>query len=140
MAQSISELSPIDIVALGSIKSGGARDEVQPGEHVVDFTVRVQGKVKVGEDTEKAPTARLPHLAVMALFIQRMGIQRERATAVLLSCMHDAISMDKSARETLLENYPEIAECEESLRVLMANLPPIKERGHVTTKLAVTAL
>ena len=137
MVQSIGGLSPIELVALSRLKADDARDAVSPGNHVVDFTVRVQGAVKIGEDTEKAPTARLPHLAVMALFIQRMGFQREAATSVLLSCMHDAIAMDKNARDTLLESFPEIATCEESLRTMMASLPPIRERGHVTVKLAV---
>lgn len=137
MSQSVGGLSPIELIALSRLKADDAREHVSPGSHAVDFTVRVQGTVKIGEDTEKAPTARLPHLAVMALFIQRMGFQRDQATAVLMSCMHDALVMDKSARETLLANFPEIATCEEGLRTMMASLPPIKERGHVTVKLAV---
>ena len=137
MAQNIGALSPVELLALSRLKADDARDKVAPGGHSVDFVVRVQGTVNVGEDTEKAPTARLPHLAVMALFIQRMGFQRDHATAVLMSCMHDAISMDKSARDTLLATFPEIATCEEGLRTMMASLPPIKERGHVTVKLAV---
>ena len=137
MAQSIGGLSAIELLALGSLKAGSARDEVAPGNHPVDFTVRVHGTVKVGEDTEKAPTVRLPHLAVMALFIERMGFQRERAIQILFQCMQDAINLDKDSRETLLNNFPEIRDCENGLRTMMQSLPPIKERGHVTTKLAV---
>lgn len=137
MVQRITDLSPIEIVALGSIKSGAARDEVRPGEHDVDFTVRVQGKIKIGEDVERAPTSHLPHLAVMALFIQRMGCQREHATAMLLSCMHEAITMDGNSRDTLLQNFPEIAGAEEGIRIMMANLPPVKARGPVNSNLSV---
>ena len=137
MTQSIGDLNPVELLALSRIKASEARDQVSPGTHPVDFTVRVQGSVKVGEDTEKAPTVRLPHLAVMALFIQRMGFQRDHATAVLMNCMREALEMDTSARDTLLANFPEIATCEEGLRTMMAALPPIKERGHVTVKLAI---
>jgi hypothetical protein len=139
MTKNIGGLSSVEILALSSLKAGESRDAVLPGSHPVDFTVRVQGTIKVGEDSEKAPTARLPHLAVMALFIQRMGFQRDAATAILFECMQEAISMDKDSRETLLTNFPGIAECEEGLRAMMASLPPIRERGHVTAKLAITA-
>lgn len=139
MVQNVGGLSPVEILALSSLKAGENRDAVLPGSHPVDFTVRIQGTVKVGEDTDKSPTARLPHIAVMALFIQRMGFQRDQATSILFECMQEAILMDKNSRETLLEAYPDIVECEEGLRAMMASLPPIRERGHVTVKLAVSA-
>lgn len=139
MSKTIGGLSAIETVALASLKSGDARDDVQPGSYPVDFKVRITGTVKVGEDSEKAPTARIPHLATMALFVNRMGFQRERAAAILFECMQEAITMDKDSRETLLNNFPEIRDCEEGLRAMMRSLPPIKERGHVTTKLVIQA-
>jgi len=137
MTKNIGGLSSAEILALASIKAGDSRDDVGPGTYPVDFKVHIKGTVKVGEDSEKAPTARIPHLATLALFINRMGFQRERAAAILFECMQEAITMDKDSRETLLNNFPEVRDCEEGLRAMMRSLPTIKERGHVTTKLVV---
>lgn len=125
------ELTALQKLVLASVKTGDARDEVQPGVYDFDFTIRAKGTLSKGKDTEKTPTSSMPHITVLALMVRRMGIQRDAALAMLQECMTEALTMDVDAREKLLEAQPEIALAEQQVRKTLAALPKSPVKGAV---------
>lgn len=93
-------LSTIQTLALSkSVKEAAekaARAETNAGTHEVDFTVRIKGTLKVGEDYEKKSSCSIPFKAVIALMAQRMGFQRDAAIALITECVADAMKANMS--------------------------------------------
>jgi len=110
-----------------------AREEVGPGVHtnlVMDLTVRV-GEMRIGADTDKAPTCSIPLLPTLALMIKRMGFQREKALEVLTEVMTQAINLDKDATKALLAETG-VADAEKLLKTeVIAKLPRTPVKGAV---------
>ena len=110
-----------------------AREEVGPGVHtnlVMDLTVRV-GEMRIGADTDKAPTCSIPLLPTLALMIKRMGFQREQALEVLTEVMTQAINLDKDATKALLAETG-VADAEKLLKTeVIAKLPRTPVKGAV---------
>lgn len=94
------------IAALDSLLKGlgttEAKGLITPGEHAVDFTIRVTGSLAKGEDTMKKPTSSIPWLTTLALFVHRSGMQRDAAMALLRDAMIEALNLDKDAEKALL--------------------------------------
>lgn len=94
------------IAALDSLLKGlgttDAKGAIAPGEHGVDFTIRVSGSLTKGEDTTKKPTSSIPWLTTLALFVHRSGMQRDAAMALLRDAMIEALNLDKDAEKALL--------------------------------------
>ena len=112
-------MNDIQKIALSKVKFD--RENVPTGEHSVDFTVRVRGTVKVGEDYEKSATTSVPWLESVALWqetiraafdsmIAKMDagtLTRDElvamqhsgpvATAVLVDCIRQAMVAGESA-------------------------------------------
>jgi hypothetical protein len=90
-----------------------ARSEVQAGEYPVDFTLKISGTVKVGEDSDKKSTCSIPYKAVMALMVQRMGFQREKAIAIVEECVGEAIKQSLAKGDAATSEGSLDAELEE---------------------------
>jgi len=130
-------LDPIFSLALQHAMKKGldakARDEVGPGVHtglVMDLTVRV-GEMRIGNDTDKAPTCSIPMLPTLALLLKRMGFQRDKALEMLSEVMEEAISLDKDATKALLAETG-VKEAQDLLKKnVIAKLPRTPVKGAV---------
>lgn len=80
-------LTATEMMALGkAIKAKDikcAREQMSPGEHPVDVTVRVSGYVNVAKDTEKTPTSALLNQEFLMLVLHKAGFMREQAMDLL---------------------------------------------------------
>ena len=137
MSKTAVTIDPLFSLALQhAMKKGldaSAREEVGPGVHtnlVMDLTVRV-GEMRIGADTDKAPTCSIPLLPTLALMIKRMGFQREKALEVLTEVMTQAINLDKDATKALLAETG-VADAEKLLKTeVIAKLPRTPVKGAV---------
>jgi hypothetical protein len=140
MSKTAVTIDPLFSLALQhAMKKGldaSAREEVGPGVHtnlVMDLTVRV-GEMRIGADTDKAPTCSIPLLPTLALMIKRMGFQRDKALEVLTEVMTQAINLDKDATKALLAETG-VADAEKLLKTeVIAKLPRTHVDGRVTVK------
>jgi hypothetical protein len=129
-------------LAMSKISAGDARDIVKPGTYDIDTTVNIKGTITVGEDYETTPTANIPILPVMALLVQRMGFQREKAMKIIVDAINESIA-DKDT--TVLENLQkDTAEIEAAIEVvrkgIISKLAKVKANGKVTHKLKTTQI
>jgi len=147
-------MNDIQKIALSKVKFD--RESVPSGEHCVDFTVRVRGTVKVGEDYEKSATTSVPWLESVALWqetlraafdgmIAKMDageLTREEivamknsgpvATAVLVDCIRQAMVAGESAVGKIEARVEEVKAGIERVKAdLVSELPPQTAKGHV---------
>ena len=137
-------LTNIEVTALNNLVAAKvaktARDEVNPGEHTVDFTVRVTGTVKVLADTEKTSTVSIPVKEVLALFVQRSGCTREASLALLRECLTDALNNSTKGEGAIEGGVDLDAEFKAAVADLTASLPKTPVKGAVKTALNVEVL
>lgn len=132
-------LTNLEILALSRAVDGKlVRDEVSVGSHMVDFTVRVCGEIKVGKDTEKVPTVSIPVKEVLALFIARSGATRQSAIALLRECM--TLALDGGSKGSgAIDAHADIDQVfREEVSKLTASLPKTPVKGQVRADLTVT--
>lgn len=147
-------MNDIQKIALSKVKFD--RENVPSGEHGVDFTVRVRGTVKVGEDYEKSATTSVPWLESVALWqetlraafdsmIAKMDageLTREEivamkdsgpvATAVLVDCIRRAMVAGESAVGKIEAQVEEVKAGIERVKAdLVGELPLQTAKGHV---------
>jgi len=138
-----------------------ARPSVLPGEYPVDFTVRVKGVAKVGEDYDRPATTSVPWLEAAALWqevglaafddlisrFDRGEVTRDDLTAmkktgflateVLVDCIRKALLAKSSAVGTVSSRVDEVAEGIERVKAeLVAPLP----RQHVPGRVKLEVL
>jgi hypothetical protein len=118
------KLSPLQELAASKAKcSSAARNAVNPGEHGVDFLLRVSGTVKVGEDHEQRIVAKADPWTLLAAALSHLN----------------GVTVDSLTREAL-EADPELvksikAQAKDSIEACKeATMTPCK--GKVTTKLS----
>lgn len=137
-------LNNIEVTALNNLVAAKvaktARDEVNPGEHTVDFTVRVTGTVKVLADTEKTSTVSIPVKEVLALFVARSGCTREASLKLLRECLTDALSASTEGKGAIDGAIDLDAEFKAAVSDLTASLPKTPVKGAVKTALNVEVL
>lgn len=94
------------------------KDEVQPDQTIKDMIIDLSieaGEIAIGHDTDKAPTTSIPLLAVVALLVKRMGLQRDAALGIVREVMTEAITLGKDASKTLLAETG-VADAEKMLK------------------------
>lgn len=154
-------LTEIQKIALA--KTEFDRAEIQTGQHEVDFTVRVKGTVKVGNDYDRPATTSVPWLEATTLYREAFkvtveeliakvergeGVTREDLVAitevgplsstVLVECFRKAMTMGESAVNTVSDKV-EIASAIERLKEeIVAPLPRQKVPGRVKVEVEVT--
>lgn len=110
-----------------------ARDETNPGVYrdiKLDVHIEVD-EMRVAHDSDRAPTCSIPLLPTLALFIKRMGIQREEALDILKDVMTQALDMGTDATKVLLAESG-VAEMEKRLKEeVIAKLPRTPTKGAV---------
>lgn len=148
-------MNDIQKIALSKVKFD--RDSVPSGEHRVDFTVRVRGTVKVGDDYEKSATTSVPWLESVALWQETLraafdsmiaqidrgeAVTREEleamkntgpiATGILVDCIRKAMVSGESAVGTIKDRVEEVkAGIEKVKSDLVSELPLQTAKGHV---------
>lgn len=112
--------------------AGDARDAADPDQTLTGLVIDMQleiDEVKIGHDSDKSPTCSIPMLATLALFIKRMGFQRDKALETLQEVMQEAMTLDKDAVKALMAEAG-VAEAEQAVREkVIAKLPrsPVKK-------------
>lgn len=143
---------------VGDKEAKAARASVLPGQYPVDFTVRVHGTMKVGEDYERAPTTSIPWLEVTTLYrevfrgaidgllakidrgesvsredLSSMGTAGVLTTDVLVDCIRTALQNGVSAVGTVQDRVKEVEAGVEALKKdIVGKNPPQKVPGKVT--------
>ena len=129
-------LSDMQSLVLSKVGNKLEDADVAPGNVPFDFVVHIKGSLSRGEDTEKTPTSRALTLETMALFIHRMGIQREKALEILVDVMMDNVIREESTKEALME-VTGVKAAKERLATEMAKLPKTPVKGQVRLSLDV---
>jgi len=146
-------MNDIQMLALSKVKFD--RDMIPAGDHAVDFTVRVKGTVKVGDDYERDATTSIPWLESVALWqetasaafdslISRMDkgetitkadlvAMRKTgplATKVLVDCIRTALVAGESAVGSIADRVTEVKQGVENVkRELVKELPKQSCKG-----------
>lgn len=142
-------LSSVETQALGRVIKKTAlaksRETMGPGLYPVDITVRISGNLKVGEDSEKTPTVRIPQKKVMALMLAKAGAIRPHLLTLMEECIGEVIAAQVQSEasgeegeepgEVLQDAYAEAYD--QIVAKFCAGLPKIRERGHVSAKLVM---
>lgn len=88
--------------AITSKTVNAAMAALPPGEHEIDVTVRIKGKIVKGEDTMRVPTANVPLLPALALVAKYAGATGPAAINAIIDAVREAATMDKDAAEALV--------------------------------------
>lgn len=140
-------ISAIAAMAIGKAMSKGdmdaARAAILPGEHLVDMTVSIKGKLTIGEDYESTPTTSIPLKETMALLLKRMGFQRDTAIVILKEVFKEALIIKGKGKGALTDNADiELANAvNETMAIVeddfLATLPKVTKSGVVKAYLTV---
>ena len=102
------------------------RSKVLPDQEIKDLTITCTveiGSLSIGHDTDKTPTASIPHLTVLALLVKRMGATRDAALTMIRETMEQALTLNKSAAKLLLQEIG-VADAEREIKEkVIAKLP-----------------
>jgi hypothetical protein len=118
------------------------RDELAPGKYAIDeiVTLKLEGTVKVGPNSDKASTSSIPLLPALALFVRRMGLQRGAALTMLCEVMTEALSLGEDAATELLAETG-VADAEKMIRdEVIAKLPRTPVKGAVRVQGTIQAV
>jgi hypothetical protein len=132
-ARSLAELDPATLAAIAKLASDAAKAGERPavGLHKINgmYTLLLEGSVKVGPDTVKAPTCSIPLLATMGLLVKKLGIQRDKALKTIREAMLEALALDKDAAAQL-ERESGVLDAERAIKEqVIANLPKTPVKG-----------
>lgn len=117
--------------------AGDARDKATPDQTLKDLRLDLVleiDEMKIGHDGDKTPTCSIPHLAALALFIKRMGIQREPALKTLREVMTEALALDKDAIALLVKEQGVSEALHDVQTKVIATLPRTPVKKKVTVK------
>jgi len=143
---------------VGEKEAKAARSQVLPGSYPVDFTVRVHGSMKVGEDYDRPATTSIPWLEVTTLYREVFrraidelvskidegsSVTREDLTSmatagvlttdVLVDCIKTALDNGSSAVGTIEDRVKEVEMGVERLKKdLVAKAPKQNVPGRVS--------
>lgn len=143
-------MDKLTTVVMGKIVSDASknwkesRDEMYPGSHDVDFTVRVHGNLVIEDDKEITPTASLLNVENMLLILRAAGCTREAAMRAIeevaseylvnwIGSDADKASAD-AARKAKLAEYDPDGKGKSAFDEFKKRLPKIPSHGRVICK------
>lgn len=115
---------------------------VSPGEYDFDETVtlNVKGTVVKNEPGEYTPTADIPLLATMALFLEKAGFQRELAKRLLTEAMLEALDENIQASDYVAERVKDIEAAMVHVQDIVGKLPKRTRQGGTFVNVEVNEL
>jgi hypothetical protein len=120
-----------------------------PGRYDVNetITLRVSGTVAKSNDSEYTPTTSVPWKTVAALLLEKMGVVREAAAAMLLDACREAIELSRVSEadfggmtDTLYGKMRDADACEKRVQELVAALPKKTRSGPTKVDCTVEVL
>lgn len=98
------------------------------------LTIEVDATVNKFADEEYTPTVSIPLKATMAVLLQRMGFQRDRAMELLTEAMTEALKMEKMGEDEIAKLSANVDEAMERVAAVTAALPKAIRKGKTTIK------
>ena len=110
--------------------------ELATGSYEIDQTVtlHVKGTVKKGADCEYTPTVSVPLKATVALLLNKMGFQRDRAAELLVEAMTEALEWERLGEETIVERLADVDAAMERVQQITAQIPKQVRKGATSVK------
>jgi len=98
----------------------------------IDLTLEIE-ELKIGHDTDKAPTVSIPLKTALALFVAQAGATRENTLKKLLECCKQALTVDKKVEKELLNESGVAAGLQQLQDEVISKLPrtPVAKRVDV---------
>lgn len=103
-------------------------------------TLKVTGSVKKGADYERTPTVSIPHKLAMALFLEKSGITREVAAAMLVDAMTEALNLNEKGEEFVEAKLRDVDAAEARVAAMLGQLPKVVVNGKTDVTANVTEL
>jgi hypothetical protein len=127
------------VIALAKLLDKQIAD-LKPGQYRIDQTVtlRIAAEIKRSEDTTYVPTTSVPLKMTLAILLDRMGFQRDKAMEMLVSCMDAAIQAEQSASKVMEEHIRNIDNAMSRVESVCAALPVKVRKGPTNVKGTVT--
>lgn len=102
-----------------------------PGVHDIDavLQLRVTGTVAKADDVEYTPTVDIPLLSTLALVLEKAGFMREKAKALLVEAMTEALELEEKGSELVAERVKNIEEAMAHVREVTGALPKKTKSG-----------
>lgn len=126
------------VAATHALKKGidgsAARNDLDAGVHTnikLDLHIEID-ELRIGADTDKAPTASIPMLPTLALLLQRfVPKDRDKAIQVLREVMEKAVALSKDAQKDLLDDLG-IKDAEKAIKEqIIAGMARVPVKGAV---------
>ena len=133
-------MDALTTIALAKALTKQAADMVVgAGDYVIDrvLTIKVQGTVKKLTDVQYTPTVDIPMLPTMALLLQRMGVQREKAKEILVEVMTEALNENVQASELMAERVRDIETAMQHVVDVTSSLPKKTRAGATKVDLTI---
>ena len=107
-----------------------------PGTYPVngEVTLRVNGIVTKGEDTEYTPTVDIPLIPTLALVLEKSGITRERSIALLTEAMQESLALGQQAHDSVCDRITDIETAIERVRQVTDALPKKTRTGQTRVR------
>ncbi len=137
-------MTPLDTVTLAKAVSAkalkAARPSLDVGDYNVDMIVRVAGTIRVEADTDRAPTASIPVLEVLKLFVAYSGVTGQHALDVLERALTDALAKSPRGEGAIAAAKMIDAAFARRVDAMIAKLPRTFVHGDVTSFLNVEVI
>lgn len=136
----------VETLAIAKIVSKDNKEKqraaVAPGKYPFDISMHIKGVLTVGDDYMRAPTVSIPVLEVLALFIARAGITRERSESLLVDCLTAAMSKnDGKAQGQIASVLPQVAATLERVqKEVISKLPLAKVNGQTRATMKIACM
>jgi hypothetical protein len=112
-------------------------DTIEAGEYDLSGTkvlVSFEGKLVKKPNEERTPTVSIPVKTVLALTLQKAGIQREHIESILVEAMTEAIELGEKGEDALAPFIKDYEQYEQRVKATLAQLPKVQVEGKVLTK------
>lgn len=114
------------------------------GRHNINQTmlVRVRGEIEKHDDQMVTPTVSIPFISVVAFLLERVGVERDEALAMLRDAIHEAMANGEKEDEAVMQRIEDVNAAIKSVRQdLIAKLPKMHRSGKIETNgLAIDVL
>lgn len=103
----------------------------------MEFNVHVKGTIKKSADVEFTPTISIPLKMTVALLLAKMGFQRDKAMALLVESMTEALTLGEKGEDKIAEHIADVDAAMERVTAVTAALPKQIRKGPTNIKGAI---